>query len=304
MILVSLVGEQPIPNLLAARVLKARQNLLFHTDRTEAAAKHLASLLLEARPELLPAFDLPQAQQTLEAHCSGEVVINLTGGTKVMSLAAYETARQKHLPFVYLESDQGQTRLYRYQFVNDRSTLSQPAEVLPTLLTIDDYLQAYLGSDPWKPHKQDPDDDKLGIAFENAIEQALQPPWADELIRGVSILAEVEIDFVIRFGNQVGLIEAKVGKKGIKAGLDHLEAAGAQRMLGTYTQKVLISGQDLDNNKDLSNHLELAKARRITVIQLPNFQTARPLNDQETAELRSQLRAAFELSPIPNPQFP
>jgi hypothetical protein len=294
MILLSLIGEQPIPNLLAARALNADNNLLFHTDRTKTIAEHLASLLQNPRLELIPAFDLHQAQEILEAHCQGEITINLTGGTKTMSLAAYETARQKHLPFIYLESDQGQSHLYRYKFHNDQPMLCSPAYILPALIEIDDYLQAYLGPDQWKPRKPRLGD-RLGAAFEEAIKTALEQ-WTKDIKHGVSILAEVEIDFVIRFGNQIGLVEAKVGKNGIKAGLDHLGAAGDQRALGTYAQKILISDQDLYTDSNLSNHLELAKARRITIISLASFQVARSLCDQEIASLRDGLQKSFRLS--------
>jgi hypothetical protein len=291
--LISLIGEQPIPNLLVARALQPDRNLLYYTRKTEPVAENLKVLL--SNPELhpLPPFDLTGALSELERACPPGATINLTGGTKTMALAAYEFARRKSLPCVYLESDQGQSHLYQYAFQDNQPHL-QADSILPTLITIEDYLRAYLGDGfgPKLRPTQGP-----GKIFEDRLQEALRPV-VDEIKAGIAIMAEVDIDLVIRCANQVGIIEAKVGHDKIKHALDQLNTAGGQVKLGTYTQKILVSDQSW---KQHTNHRELAQARRITVIEVPSFQAGQQFSLQDTQHLQTMVcKALGRPLPIPN----
>jgi hypothetical protein len=162
-----------------------------------------------------------------------------------------------------LQSEGKETRLYRYEFEADGTPRMVDDRLLPALITIDDYLRAYLDDYQLTGFSKD----EAGGGFERAVCAALQPT-VDEIVVGAKLLGALDVDLVVRCGNQVGIIEAKTGP-GIKKGIDQLNTAGGQRYLGTYTQKILVSDQRWDHTR--SNLRELAEARRIEVIELPSF---------------------------------
>jgi hypothetical protein len=60
-----------------------------------------------------------------------------------------------------------------------------------------------------------------------------------------------------------------MGHNKLKMAIDQLNTAAGQRFLGTYTQKFLVSDQRWDSS--LSNLKELAEARRICLIEIPDY---------------------------------
>jgi hypothetical protein len=275
MILISLIGEQPIPNLLPIRDQPPAAAVLLYSDFTKKTAERLAKLL-PAGCVALPwpvagAYDIESARQDLLCRIQSvgwsgpDLVFNLTGGTKLMSFAAYLVAAELRAPFLYLQSEGKQTRLYRYEFDAAGAPHLVEDRLLPTLITIADYLHAFL--DGYQMTGFAKDEQSKGAQFETAIYTALQPA-VDEIAAGLKHTGAVDVDFVVRCGNQVGIIEAKTGP-GVKKGIDQLNTAGEPRYLGTYTQKLLISDQVWEHT--LSNLKELAQARRIEVIELPSF---------------------------------
>ena len=129
------------------------------------------------------------------------------------------------------------------------------------------------------------DEASKGTRFERAIHAALEPV-VDEIAVGLKLLGVVDVDFVVRCANQVGIIEAKTGS-GVKKGIDQLSTAGEPRYLGTYTQKILVSDQVWDHT--LSNLRELAEARRIEVIELPSFAASGHLSAEDAETLRRRV---------------
>jgi hypothetical protein len=290
MIMISLVGEQPIPNLLPIRYQSPIAVVLVHSDFTEAAAHRLEPLLpVGCEPVYCPAsaYDIEATRQALvrlieeKSWTARELIFNLTGGTKAMALAAYLAATEQRAHFLYLQSEGKQTRLYRYQFdVEGRPQLAED-RLLPGLITIDDYLRAFVGHYKLTGFANE----DAGGLFERAIHVALEPV-VDEIMVGVKLMGALDVDFVVRCDNQVGIIEAKTGA-GVKKGLDQLNSAGGQRYLGTYTQKILVSDQRWDHTR--SNLRELAQARRIEVIELPSFSSQRQLSPEDAERLAQQV---------------
>jgi|GEM_PF-2152960 len=187
-----------------------------------------------------------------EGWADSELVFNLTGGTKTMVLAAYRIAESRRAPFVYLQSEGRRSILYRYEF-GDHGYRKARDEVLPALLTINDYIRAHVGRDP---EQMRPKED-LGARFEAAIRDALQG-CVDEVKQGVILGGALELDLVVRLGNQVGVIQAKTGEKAKKKeGLDQLNAACGRENLGTYTAKILTVNQRWDET--LENLRELGR---------------------------------------------
>lgn len=296
-VMISLIGEQPIPNLLPIRRIQPDEVLLLYTKRTEATANRLKRLVEMdgVRVHMLSTdpYDIQRARADLEGYIRDQgwtgsaLVFNLTGGTKTMVLAAYQIAMALGAPFVYLQSEGRQSRLYRYEFVAGEYQKGGD-EGLPGLITIDDYLRAHVGDyETRKPRFSD-----LGTQFEEAIESALVG-WVDEVKRGVLLGGALEVDLVVRLGNQVGVIQAKTGRKAKeKDGLRELNAACAREYLGTYTAKILVINQKWDHT--VTNLRDLANAWNITVVQLPSFTESSPsLSPGDQEELRRAVRGVL-----------
>jgi Domain of unknown function (DUF1887) len=295
MILISLLGEQPIPNLLPALHLKPDQTILVYTRRTEAVAHRLVRILPNAHPEDLQAspYEIEKVIQRLETLlvAGQDTCFNLTGGTKTMALAAYQVAARCGCPFVYLESEGKHSLLYQYSLKNGIPTLTDKHEI-GELITIKDYLLAHMdGYQAEGFHREETGELSTGGLFEQAGCQALQLAGLEVLsgVRPAAVGRQLEIDLVVRLANQVGLVEFKLGdKKGetLKRGLDQLTNVGGREYLGTYTARFLVAGRQAR-----SEIKALAAARTIAIIELPNYQTGHPLSPQDAHNLVSAIRA-------------
>jgi len=282
--LILLVGEQPLPNLLPTRHINPELVVLVHTNRTREIAERLKGLLSGRKLLCCPVepYDLPKIEQTLQEFLSQKIaaseyqlLFNLTGGTKPMSLAAFQVAAQRKAPFVYFQTEGGRSLLYCYQFTDQEKVKLEKQEELSQTLTLDDYLRAQVGNyTPGSPRDN----------FEEQVSQALQTIPGLEILTSVRPqgLEALEVDFVIRLGNQVGVIEAKT--KGAKSGIDQIQAVAEQRYLGTYVAKFLVSGKEVDrNNKNL------ARAYGIEMIELPSYANTSKISKSDQQMLRERI---------------
>jgi hypothetical protein len=287
--LLSLIGEQPIPNLLPIRFFKPSTVLAVHSDMTQKAAARLEKFISDQTmfwPLQVDAYDIQaiQADLLMEIRqrqlAASDLLFNLTGGTKPMSLAAYLVAAELSAPVIYLQSESRRSCIFRYEFREGIPILADDS-TLPGLIIIEDYLRAYVGESTERRTQLDAD----GHCFEQAIAGALRPA-VDELRCGISLQGVVDIDLVVRCDNQVGIIEAKLGKNGPKHAIDQLNTAGGQKYLGTYTKKFLVSDQDWGQFADLK---ALADARQITVIELPGSRGKPTLDTENIEKLRKTI---------------
>jgi hypothetical protein len=262
-LLLSLVGEQPIPNVLVPRALRPDICVWAHTTRTAPIAERLRRLLdplPSALLELDP-YDLAASEQRLTEWLHSQpdpsaVVFNLTGGTKPMAWAAERIAAQHGLPFVYLQTEGRVVKLMRYQ--PQGNALALQARNLPPLITVKDYVRAH-GLWEWrvKSGQRSP--------FESLVERVLRPA-CDEAQPNLDFDA-FEVDFVIRRGNHVGVVECKSGRRKMvnqkRAGIDQLVIASDAKYLGAYTERFLITDGPLSPNL-----MALADARQVHVVVL------------------------------------
>lgn len=271
--LVSLLGEQVVPILLPILYLRPERVVLVATERMRQTAQRLNSLLSNATiADLMHAFEMPaiysELTQMLEnlAH-DDAMLFNLTGGTKPMVLAAYQLARERGDGWLYLQSQGVRSLLHRYDPAHEPAFTVQE---IPALLTLDLFLRAHLGQ-----YQEAPPRHKAEETVLDALRESL-----DECKTSVTHGGALEIDLVLRCGNQVGIAEVKTGKKArSKDGIDQLTTAAEQRYLGTYTRKYLILDRKLGpNNRDL------AEAHRIAVVELPSLQKG-DLSKQDSATL-------------------
>jgi len=250
MLLLSLVGEQPIPILLVNRFLNPEQHLLAHSSKTERVAANLQSLLPNVKLlKLEDAYHLEQIRKHFESVYQPNLVFDLTGGTKPMAWAGYQVAYTHKAQIVYLVSEGKQSKLVQFNFAP--SGIEQTAEVLPTLITIDDYLMAH-GIKA----------EANLVASSNQQEVALKhffEAHTDECQHNIKFPA-FEVDFLIRRANQVAVVEAKSGK--IKRfGIDQLTTITGREYLGTYTGRIWIVQQ-----KPGAQLQELANAYQIDIV--------------------------------------
>lgn len=292
MTLISLIGEQPIPNILPALHLKPSRLVLIYTDRTEKQALNLQKFFnRKSQPstqiETVPipiqnGYNLAEIADQLRpllATYEG-VAFNLTGGTKPMALAGYQLAQEKAAPVFYLETEGKRSFLYEYRFPQPFALpdLSSPVE-LPELICIDDYLNAFLPG-----YRKDGFSKEDGGQFEKAVFDALAE-HVDEQEPGIKphgAGSQIDIDLIVRIKNQVAVIEIKDKdpRDEPKKGIDQLNTIGGREYLGIYTVKILVSSTKLS-----SDIHALAKERKIEIIELLNFRKSRQISPKDQKNL-------------------
>lgn len=280
--MVLLVGEQPAPNLLPTRYLKPKTTVLVYTEQTYKTAMNLKSLLeFDFKCELckVDPYKIEEIQKELSKFLTSFLndpyfIFNLTGGTKPMALAAFQIARKLNSPFVYYQTEGNQSLLYNYFFDGGAIKLKDIKE-LPATVSLDEHLRIYCSSYTTGGPRND---------FEYQVKEILSSiSGIDEVLTSVypQKLSALEVDFLIRYGNQIGVGEVKT--TGGKKGIDQINAVTDQRFMGTYVQKFLVSGSIVDqNNKDL------AKAYRIEVIEL-NYIENKPLVSEDRQKLATTI---------------
>lgn len=298
-LMIQLVGGQYFPNVLPVRHFHPEKVLLVYTDGTSKQYQHLKVFLeSETAIEALKtdAYDIQSIRSQLSTAiqqflskdqfltAAPELLFNLTGGTKGMALAAYQVALQYNIPIFYLESESGQTKVYCYSWVNSQPDLKSQ-ELLPEYLSLRDVLDLHLGQgkdaegkEIWntRPNKD------IGGLFEQAIAQVLDS-HGYEVICGVKTHRNnLDIDIIIRYQNNVGIIEAKTDERKEKHpkldGVKQLRTAvGSLR--GTYTRQFLVINKLPSDSQGI-----LIEASGITVIPLLHYHQGMSTLTAEDAE--------------------
>jgi hypothetical protein len=278
--LISLIGEQPIPNLLPSRHLKPEREWLVYSQTTEKTAVRLHALLPGSLIYKLraSAYDLPAVQGELESLLNDqkELAFNLTGGTKIMVMAGGALAQKYAAPFYYFDSEDRKSQLTQYIY-EDLRPRRIAREVLPELISTADYLNAHLSG-----FQLDGFSKQEGGAFEQAVARALQEAGFEVLagVRPQRVKDQIEIDLVIRKHNQVGIAEVKLGGgEAPKKGIDQLNTAAGREYLGTYTRRMLITARRM--SADIKT---LAGERSVKMIELPGFRSGQ-LSEQDRHNL-------------------
>jgi len=283
MLLISLIGEQPIPILLATRALKPERTILCHTGTTRQVAVNLAAMIPNAELRLVEPYDIETCYQTLRDLCVSETIFNFTGGTKPMALAAFEAARAAAAGLVYLSSENRTSDLSFYSFTQDgisrRKTIS-----LGAMFTIEDYLTAHGLYPLAQKGPQNAQEAGLRIWLEKQVDEC-----------GAFLQFDAfEVDFILRRGNQVAVLEAKMTQKNTRFGIDQLNTIAGRAYLGTYTGKILVVSTPLGGQ--LSRLAEARGVRVVLVKSVEDQRTGRLLPD-EASKQRLLTALAEKLGP-------
>jgi hypothetical protein len=281
--MIVLVGEQTVPNFLPVRHYHPNDVVFVYTTRTQQEYKHLKEVLqkevnvhkieTEAYDISVITSSLNEGLAKLALSVSNSLIFNLTGGTKTMVLAAYQVAQQHNAPVIYVQSEGGQSVVDYYEW-KDSGLRRQLQESLPEYLNLNEVLDLNLGQgkdsagkDMWKEKGPNVRDDG-GHLFELAIAQTLREYKKYEVMCGVKGRNDqVDIDVMIRYQNQIGIIEAKTGNK--STNLDGVKQLSTAKLYlkGTYNyQFLVINGTPSDDQE------AMCKALRITIISLPHYQ--------------------------------
>lgn len=301
--LVSLIGEQPIPVLLPIRHLNPERNLLVYTDlpKVKKASEHLKQLLVANGPDTLlllevDAYQFEKTRIDLINKLNGEqdLVFNLTGGTKIMSIAAYEAARTLGARCVYYQTEGSRGRDQRSRLIEflfdpqGKRIQEQSFDLKPDLISLDDYLRAHMGD-----YKETGYSPESGGTLEKAVHQAVKK-FVDECrvgVRPAGVKDQVEMDLVIRIGNQVGVLEVKTGGQGSgKKAIDQLTTLAAREYFGTYTSRFLVTQPG--NSEKSDAYRALAQSLNVRVIELQDYRGEGMLSQRDAGALR---QAIFEI---------
>jgi len=296
--LISLLGTQPILNLMAIRALQPEEILFVGTRDTHATAQHLQSLVgsqaIVHQSEIVDPYDAPFMIKAINKKLrklkwqAQETLFDLSGGSKLMFYAATELAKAHESPAVDIERIGYRYRIRQIEFQDHQIVMTRD-EYLPTLISIADYLNCYLPGFQEDGFSRDAHGRvDIGGRFESAVYNTLAE-HVDEVLAGVrpkGVAEQIEIDLIVRQGNNVGIIEAKTGVK--KAGIDQLDTAGNPHYLGDFLAKLLVTGRYLPRA-----HKALATVQEIRVVELPGYNDHSGLSSQEQRILVQAVQQAL-----------
>ena len=262
MLLLSLIGEQPIPNLLPLWQYRDFSHTQFAaTGTTWGVAQQLESAIqvdpalkrMQVLPILrLEAYDLDQARRALNAalhqHLENGLrsAINLTGGTKLMSLAALQAAFGTGIPLIYVSTETRQM----IWMGSDGS--EQRREPIAVKITVAQYLRAHGLEVVFKPG----DPARVGSLLEEKVyRKAYASRLFDDVQRNIHIRrqshqgqVENELDIAVTRNGRLAVCSCKSGealRKTRQANIFLYELASLSRReaAGIYCGKVLATDQ-------------------------------------------------------------
>ncbi len=296
--LVGLLGSKPILNLMAIRELEPEEVLFVGSKDTHAIGEHLQSLVRGQskvyQSELFDPYDAPYIIKAInkKLHKLGwqpdETIFDLSGGNKILFYAATELAKAHESPAIDIERIGHRYRIRQWAFQGHHLIRTRD-EFLSDMITIADYLRCYLPGFREDGFSRDAGGRvDIGGRFERTVYETLVE-HVDEVMAGVrpeGVSEQIEIDLVVRHGNNVGIIEAKTGVR--KAGIDQLDTAGNPHYLGDFLVKLLVTGRFMPRA-----HKSLATAQEIRVIELPGYSDHSGLSGREKQILVESVRQAL-----------
>ena len=139
--MVHLGGEQNLPNLIAMKALKSSKHYVLVTEKSKTANGYLKGFTDLGDIELIPLdnpFDFDLIVQTIEyalKNCSdNNIAFNITGGTKIMALAAITVASKDTAPYFYINTDEKRVLCWNYKV--DSLSLDKP------YMSVEDFFTA------------------------------------------------------------------------------------------------------------------------------------------------------------------
>lgn len=109
-VLFHLVSGQNMPSYIASKTINPDKNIFFTTDAVNTKLSPLRKVLKGVFVNI-DAWDFNKIKETIKSEIdkykySDELILNFTGGTKIMSIAAFQAFREKNLECVYVNTEQ------------------------------------------------------------------------------------------------------------------------------------------------------------------------------------------------------
>ncbi len=293
MLLLSLVGEQPIPNLLplwqfdhydevqfvASKTTRPVASQLCQAIERDPALQHLRPLkTLQVQPYAIGDVRARLTTALLQHQAQGKTVhLNLTGGTKLMSLAALQAAYGSGVRLLYVSTEEKQL----IWLASDGSEVGR--EAIQVRVDVWQYLNAHglhIQALPTNPYAAPPP--KEGDELEQQVFEQLQRSGLfDDVRRNVHIskingqkrvLNELDV-VVTRQGRlaviscKSGTVESESGRESYRRALYELSAISRREAAGIYCGKVLVSSQpempEAIRNRALESGVRLVYGREL-----------------------------------------
>ena len=291
MLLLSLVGEQPIPNLLPLWQYPGKYSAIQFavTDRTQKIAEQMREFI-KNDPKLqsinieeslrLSAYDLQHSRRQIASaivqneSIGNPLTVNLTGGTKIMSLAAMLAAFGTDVPLLYVSTEEKKIIHYR----SDGTEKKQ--DELQIHISVETYLKAHglevSNNNEFNPHlgqynHPSQKGDYLELKVENLAHES---GYFDDVRRGVYIrkqtklgLVTNELDIVVTRNGRMAVCSCKSGKHIEKEIIYELAALSQREKAGIYCGKVLVIDQpevsESIRSRTMRNNIRLVFGEKI-----------------------------------------
>ena len=286
--MIALVGEQPLPNVIPVKYYSPSRLVLAHTknERSTLIAKRIKEFFGDQPKvdllELENGYNIDQIYSRLyQFICQnelGELLFNLTGGTKPMSFAALELAQELKCQAFYYQSENNLSQLHLYDLSAGSLKYQEPISI-DVNLEVEDVLKLFVGKCCKKNFEN---------AFEEQVFNILKNLGKEySALHNVYVGPNVEVDWILCYKNKLAVGDVKSQVK--KSGIDQVNGVTDQRTLGTYTKKFIISAREPDDNNRL-----LAEAYRIKVIVVPSANNNGTLSDEDRQKIVEEIQKEME----------
>jgi len=286
--MVALVGEQPLPNVIPVKYYSPSRLVLAHTknERSTLIAKRIKEFFGDQPKvdllELENGYNIDQIYsrlyQFIRQNELGELLFNLTGGTKPMSFAALELAQELKCQAFYYQSENNLSQLHLYDLSAGSLKYQEPISI-DVNLEVEDVLKLFVGKCCKKNFEN---------AFEEQVFNILKSLGKEySVLHNVYVGPNVEVDWILCYKNKLAVGDVKSQVK--KSGIDQVNGVTDQRTLGTYTKKFIISAREPDDNNRL-----LAEAYRIKVIVVPSANNNGTLSDEDRQKIVEEIQKEME----------
>jgi hypothetical protein len=286
--MIALVGEQPLPNVIPVKYYSPSRLVLAHTknERSTLIAKRIEGFFGDQPKvdllELEDGYNIDQIYsklyQFIRQNELGELLFNLTGGTKPMSFAALELAQELKCQAFYYQSENNLSQLHLYDLSAGSLKYQEPISI-DVNLEVEDVLKLFVGKCCKKNFEN---------AFEEQVFNILKNLGKEySVLHNVYVGPNVEVDWILCYKNKLAVGDVKSQVK--KSGIDQVNGVTDQRTLGTYTKKFIISAREPDDNNRL-----LAEAYRIKVIVVPSANNNGTLSDEDRQKIVEEIQKEME----------
>ena len=286
--MIALVGEQPLPNVIPVKYYSPSRLVLAHTknERSTLIAKRIKEFFGDQPKvdllELENGYNIDQIYsrlyQFIRQNELGELLFNLTGGTKPMSFAALELAQELKCQAFYYQSENNLSQLHLYDLSAGSLKYQEPISI-DVNLEVEDVLKLFVGKCCKKNFEN---------AFEEQVFNILKNLGKEySALHNVYVGPNVEVDWILCYKNKLAVGDVKSQVK--KSGIDQVNGVTDQRTLGTYTKKFIISAREPDDNNRL-----LAEAYRIKVIVVPSANNNGTLSDEDRQKIVEEIQKEME----------